>query len=224
VRGTRAERVVPLLERLFARAVVGLAPACASLDDDAARAMVASIEHVQESVALLDRADQRAEWQATLRGVLARVSVHGLVRGRCCRLLLDAAALAEDELRRLAGLALSPVNPAEQAAAWVEGVLRGSGMVLLHQEGLWRVLDAWLRELAPDAFVALLPLLRRAFADFATPERRAMGEKVKRLRASDQPSGTAAAMGVGASGGENDVPLDYERAARVLPVLAQILG
>jgi hypothetical protein len=220
VRGTKSERILPLIETLFERVLVGLPPACASLDDDAATAMVESIGRVQESLDLLDWAERRGEWQATLRGVLARESIHGLVRGYCCRLLLDGGALDEDELQRLAGLALSPVNPAPQAAAWVEGVLRGSGMVLIHQEGLWRALDAWLRELPAEAFVALLPLLRRAFSGFAAAERRAMGDKVKRIRMDLTPGPSPRGKGEDATG----APLNRERADRVLPVLAQILG
>ncbi|HKV85712.1 MAG TPA: DUF5682 family protein [Ktedonobacterales bacterium] len=217
VRGTSAERVLPVLDTLFERAVLALPGACASLDDDAAATMIASIEHAQESVMLLDRADQRATWQAALRVIVQRDGIHGLVRGRCCRLLLEQHVLSGDDLRRLAGLALSPVNPAEQAAAWVEGVLRGSGLLLLHQEDLWLALDAWLRELPAEMFVTLLPLLRRAFADFQPPERRAMGEKVKRLRAST-------GMEPPLDGDADALPLDLNRARAVLPVLAHILG
>jgi hypothetical protein len=222
VRGTTSERIVPLIDTLFARVLVGLPLACTSLDDDAAAAMVDSIEHVQSSLDLLDRAEPRGEWQATLRGLAERERIHGLVRGWCCRLLLEHGALDEGELQRLARLALSPVNPAPQAAAWVEGVLRGSGVVLLHQDGLWHALDGWLRELSAEAFVALLPLLRRAFSGFQPPERRAMGDKVKRLRA-DAAGETSLApteLGSGAEG----APLDRERADRVLPILARILG
>ncbi|MGZ3600949.1 MAG: DUF5682 family protein, partial [Ktedonobacterales bacterium] len=222
VRGTKAERVLPVIEALFERVLVGLPIACASLDDDAAAKMVESIDRVQESIGLLNRDDYRDAWQPVLRGLVDRDGVHGLVRGRCCRLLLEQHAMDEAELRRLAGLALSPVTAAPQAAAWVEGVLRGSGLLLLHQDGLWSALDAWLSDLAPDAFVALLPLLRRAFSGFQAPERRAMGEKVKRLRASGSAStgGTYGGQSrTGATAG-----LDIERANAVLPVLAQILG
>lgn len=217
VRQTSAERVLPVLDTLFERAVLGLPGACSSLDDDAAASMIESIEHAQESVGLLDRADQRVTWQAVLRTLTERDAIHGLVRGRCCRLLLEQHALTGDNLRRLARLALSPVNPPAQAAAWVDGVLRGSGLLLLHQDDLWLALDAWLRELSPEVFVAQLPLLRRAFSEFQPPERRAMGEKVKRLRG---PDGTVAATGPDA----DRLDLNEERARAVLPVLAHILG
>src|SRR5262249_37413215 len=150
-------------------------------------------DRAQGSVSLLDRDDMRAAWQAVLRRLIDSDGVHGLVRGRCCRLLLEQRVLDEAELRRLAGLTLSPVVPAPQAAAWVEGVLRGSGLLLMHQDGLWSALDAWLADLSVEVFVALLPMLRRAFAGFQPPERRNMAEKVKRLGSARQPGAAIAA-------------------------------
>jgi hypothetical protein len=132
-------------------------------------------------------------------------------------MLLEQGALADEKLWRLARLALATAVPAAAAAAWVAGIVQGSGMLLVHQRQLWVALDAWLRELPSDAFVAVLPLLRRAFANFPAPERRAMGEQVKRLGA------VGAGEQVSRTGGD-ERPLDRERAERVLPVLALILG
>jgi len=214
VRGTGTGQVLPVVDALFERALVALPGACASLDDDAAREMAGSIAAVEECVSLLDRSRMREEWLLTLRPLLENESVHALVRGWCCRLLLEAGSLGEDELRRIAGLALSPAAPAPEAAAWVEGVLRGSGLILLHQTGLWKALDGWLTDLNSETFITLLPLVRRAFSDFEPAEKRTMGEKVKRLR-KDEPGETSTP--------END-GLDHRRASRTLPVLAQILG
>ena len=219
VRETRAERIFPVIDALFERIIIGLPGACASLDNDAAQGMMSSIDHVQESVGLLNRDDQRREWLNVLRSLVGREGVHGLVRGRCCRLLLEQKAIDEQELQRLARLALSPVNPAAQAAAWIEGVLHGSGLLLLHQDSLWLALDRWLSELSSETFVEMLPLLRRAFSGFEPPERRAMGEKVKRLRSSGSPGKPVS--------GDNSVALEkinIERANSALPVLAHILG
>jgi Family of unknown function (DUF5682) len=215
VRGTRAERVVPVVENLYARIVVGLPTACASLDDDAADEMVEGIEHAQQAMDMLQRDNLRQPWQEALRAVMERGGVHGLVRGRCCRLLLEQRALDEDELRRLAGLTLSPATPAPEAAAWVAGVLRGGAQMMMVQDGLWQALDGWLAALDGELFVTLLPLLRRAFADFEAPARRTMGEKVKHLHRRE-------AVGVAPSAAADAV--DEQRARHVLPVLAQILG
>lgn len=219
VRQTSVARVLPVFDALFERIVIGLPGACASLDDDAALAMVGSIDNVQSSVSLLNRDNQREEWQGVLRYLVNRDGVHGLVRGRCCRLLLEQKVFSEEDMQRLAGLALSPANPTPQAAAWIEGVLHGSGLLLLHQAALWLALDRWLSELPADAFAGLLPLLRRAFSGFEPPERRAMGEKVKHLRQLSMTGKSASAEGDKASEKINE-----ERAKRVLPVLAHVLG
>ncbi len=215
VRGTQGALVLPVIDALFERIVVGLPGACSALDDDAAAEVVKGMGAVAESLNLLDlEKAQRDEWNGVLRSLLDRAPVHGLVRGWACRLLIDAGVLEEDEVQRLAGLALSLVAPVESAAAWLQGVLRGSGQALLHMDSLWRALDGWIAALGPEAFVEILPLVRRAFSDFQSPERRMMGEKAAKMH---QAPTTRAA--------DPDArPLDHERAAQVLPVLRQILG
>lgn len=220
VRQTRAEQLLPVIDGLFERVVINLPGACASLDDDAAGSMVNSIDQVQESVQLLNRDEQRAEWARTLWRLMERESIHGLVRGRCCRLLLEQNVLDEVELQRQTGLALSPAIEARQAAAWIEGMLHGSGLVLLHQDGLWRALDGWIRELSTETFELLLPILRRAFSGFQAPERRKMGEKIRHLHSnSGQRTGQQSL-----APGDTALDIDTERADRVLPVLAQLMG
>jgi len=216
VRGTTAEQIAPVFEALFERVLVGLPGACASLDDDAARAMVGSLNNVQASIETLNDDHHKAEWFAVLRQLMDRTTIHGQVRGRCCRILLEHRVMDADELHTLARHNLSPVIPADQAAAWVEGVLLGSGSALLPLDGLWLALDSWLSDLAEDTFVALLPLVRRGFSEFAAPERHKMGEKVKHL--------PALRHGETVSVTKNDTALDHERAKLVLPVLANILG
>jgi hypothetical protein len=216
VRQTKTECIIPIINGLFERVIISLPGACSSLDDDAAQQMVGSINKVQESVSLLDSADQRAEWLDTLRRLAERETIHGLLRGRSCRLLLEQNALDEEALQRFTRHALSPVTPAPQAAAWVEGVLGGSGLLVLHQDGLWRALDRWLCELSMDVFETLLPILRRAFANFQAPERRKMGEKVKNLHTSSS--------AVSSQQEKERFGIDTERAERVLPILAQIMG
>lgn len=219
VRETKADQLIPIIDSLFARIVIGLPLACASLDDAAAEELVSSLERVQESIQILDRADHRTEWNAALRGIVERETVHGLIRGWCCRRLLEDGAFDSAEVQRLARLALAPVTPASAAAAWIAGVTRGSGLLLLQQDGLWYALDGWLSSLTSERFTELLPLLRRAFARFHEPERRVLGEKVKRLHGGGEGL-------VGSQEGQHAAGdgIDPRRADRVLPVLAQVLG
>jgi hypothetical protein len=214
VRETRSEHLLPVIDGLFERVVIGLPGACASLDDDAAQSLVQSIDRADFSLEKLNQKEQYARWLKTLASLTEREGVHGLVRGRCCRILFDKHAVSGEELQRLAGLALSSAVPTTQAATWIEGVLRGSGQLMLAQDGLWQALDQWLRELSAESFVELLPLVRRAFSGFSGPERRMMGEKARNLHS---------AAGMGDIGTES-AEIDHARAGYVLPVLASILG
>jgi hypothetical protein len=217
VRGTKAAHVEPILQGIFERAVVGIAAACSALDDDAARRVVESMGGVNQALQILNRADLQTEWRECLDRLIKK-GVHPLVCGWCCRLLLEARAITPDELYRLARVALSPANAPAECAAWATGLLHGSGMVLLHQDALWEVFDRWLSELSAEVFVEMLPLLRRAFCDFTQPERRQMGEKVKKL-------GSLSDITVPAR--TSDLVsdrVDPVRASRVLPILKHILG
>src|SRR5262249_15701528 len=142
-------------------------------------------------------------------------AIHGLIRGWSCRVLLEQGAMDRAELYRRARLALSPALPLSQAGAWIEGLLRGSGMVVLHQDGLWEALDEWISYFKPETFIEMLPPLRRAFADFQPPERRAMGEKLKRLRPR---------AGQALEPPNQQMRVNRDRAELVLPLLAQVLG
>jgi hypothetical protein len=214
VRGTQATDLTPIIQGMFERAVVGLPAACSSLDEEAARQMADSLAAVQQALDLLQRDDLQGEWHQLL-GRLMHKDIHGLLRGWACRLLLDKGQLGDDEFHRVTRLALSPANEPQVSAAWATGLLRGSGMVLLHQDELWRVFDQWLRELPDATFQEMVPLLRRAFADFSGPERRQMGDKVKRLGGEHTPTRRHTSTAP---------DINRDRAALVLPVLARILG
>ena len=106
-------------------------------------------------------------------------------------------------------LALSPGADPMVGAAWVEGFLSDSGMILLHDTNLWQVMDGWIGELGNDAFDTILPLLRRTISTFPAAERRAIGERAK---------------GGARRGGGMPGAFSEERAAAVIPVLTQLLG
>ena len=216
VRGTQSDRVLPVLLGLFQRGMVGLSAACASLDDDAAEQMVDCIARAHQAVELLQHGEIRHEWLLNLQQ-LADGQSHGLLRGWCYRLLREQGRIDDDALARVTRLALSLAGDAAAAAAWLRGLFRGSGLLVLHQDALWRAVDGWLRELSAERFTETLPLVRRAFADFTPPERRQMGEKVKRLEA----AGTAPASTKSPDDGPH---IHAARAAVVLPTLKLLIG
>jgi hypothetical protein len=213
VRGTDAAAVRVVVDGLVARICVGLGAACASLDDDAAGEILPLLEATDAAIGLLDDAAHRATWLAAVAALSEQGGVHGLIAGRACRILVDGHALEPEDARLRMGRALSRGAEPKVAAAWIDGFLRNSGLVLVHDDDLFGLVDGWLAGLGRDAFEAVLPLVRRTTSTFSPPERRAIGERAT------QAVGAPVAPGAVASGG-----YDPERAALVLPILATILG
>ncbi|WP_019066806.1 DUF5682 family protein [Streptomyces hokutonensis] len=164
--------------------------------------------------------DLRRRWCAVLRTLSARDTVPGVIRGRAVRLLLDGGELGADEAARLMGLVLSPGTPPADAAAWIEGFVGGGGgLLLVHDERLLALVDAWLTGVSAEAFTDVLPLLRRTFSAYESGVRRTLGELVRR-GPGKQVGAVATAVGISGFGAE----LDAGRADAVVPVLRLMLG
>jgi hypothetical protein len=206
-----ADAIASLVDSLVTRICIGLPLACASLDDDAGRQMLLRLEAVHAALMILQFAELLKQWNRTLEQLADQQGLHGLLAGRCTRLLHDQGIIDPEGTARRLGLALSPANDPAQAAYWLEGLLRGSGLLLLHDQALWETLDVWVAELSGEAFTAVLPLLRRTFSEFSTPERRYIGERVRK--------GPGTATGWDRLSAEVDVA----QADQVLPLLAQLL-
>ncbi|MER5448884.1 DUF5682 family protein [Streptomyces sp. NPDC002764] len=255
VRGTDTGALAGVAAGLAERIFVGLPPACAALDADAAEEMRRHVDAVQGAVALLaeapesagrpsdepapgsvpgrpaaappadgpgNRRDLRARWQTVLHVLSVRDTVPGVIRGRAVRLLLDDGELAQDEAARLMGLVLSPGTPPGDAAAWIEGFVgggSGGGMLLLHDERLLGLVDAWLTGVPAEAFTDVLPLLRRTFSAYEAGVRRTLGELVRR-----GPGRRASAVAAGSGLTGFAAELESERADAVLPVVRLLLG
>ncbi|TCC22392.1 DUF5682 family protein [Kribbella sindirgiensis] len=211
VRGTDTAGLASVAGRMVSRVCAGLARTVHGLDPDAAAAVQELIDGVQDATVLLAE-DVRVEWLNTLQGLSDRASVPPLVRGRLTRLMLDTSRLPDHEVALRLGRSLSPGTATADAAGYVEGFLAGGGLLLVHDERLLAMVDGWLAEIPDDAFVEVLPLLRRTFGTFAAPERRSIGARARVL---SDPAAVIVA---------DDNELDAELAATALPVVAQLLG
>lgn len=209
VRDTGTGPLRTVVDGLVVRVCVGLVPASRGLDDDAARDLLGRLDRAHSALALLDDAAHTARWHTTLASLADRDGLHGLLEGRLTRLLLDAGVLTDvpDRMARAVSAGAAPAR----AAAWVEGFLSEGGLVLVHDDALLRLVDAWVAGLPAEAFTSVLPLLRRAFGEFAAAERRAIGERVRHL-----PDAPSARPG--------DDPVDLVRAAPATATVLRILG
>jgi Family of unknown function (DUF5682) len=213
VRGTDPGRLGDVAREMIVRICTGLPLAVASLDEDAERKLQNSIDSVHSSVGLLADAECRNRWESTLARLAERDNLAPLIGGRLTRLLLDAGRISADAGTVRMSRELSPSIPPARAASWTEGFLAGSGLLLIHDDVLLNLVDGWLSALTGDAFLTVLPALRRTFADFTPPERRAIGEKAARLDGSGQVPRAAAAH-----------DFDLARATGAMRAVAAILG
>lgn len=225
VRGTDTKALAEVAAGLAERIFVGLPPACTALDADAAEQMRGHVDAVHGAVGLLTESaghgDLRARWRSVLRSLSGRDTVPGVIRGRAVRLLLDEGEVGQDEAARLMGLVLSPGTPPQDAAAWIEGFVGGGGgMLLVHDERLLGLVDAWLTGVPADAFTDVLPLLRRTFSAYEPGVRRTLGELVR--RGPGARGGASAGRTAGIPGFAPEP--DTERAEAVLPLVRLLLG
>jgi hypothetical protein len=211
VRRTDLRSLGQSVDTMLIRICAALPAAAGNLDDEAAAVFRRHITATHTAVHLLENPPDLARWLDVLAGLADRSDLHGLLAGLVTRMLRDSGRLDADAAALRFGRALSLGASAATKAAWIEGFLAGGGMLLIHDDGLLALLDDWVCALPSQAFVDVLPLLRRAFGSFASGERRAIGEQIKRGSKTR-------------SGADDGDDLDYERAAPALATVALLMG
>ena len=211
VRGSDRGSVRRVAVGLVRRATVSLPQAGIGLDEEAAAELSRLVDAAHAGLGLLDDAALADDWRAALRKVATGEHQPGVLAGRATRLLLDGGAIEPEAAAAAMSRALSPGGDTAVGAAWIEGFLGTSGLVLVHDAALLALLDEWVAGVSGDAFTAVLPLLRRAFGALPAGERRQIGGRVR------EGAGATAAAAEAAQ-------LDAERAAPALAVVARILG
>ncbi len=195
VRSTDLDDLGAVIDGLVVRICTGVAelaerPA-GNLDDAAALGLAQRLTDVQASLALVSHPALADRWPHALAALATAGDrlpatpgeerrVHGVVRGRATRLLVDARRWTPDDGELRLSRALGGGVPPAEGAAFVEGFLGASGEVLVHDPGLLGIVDRWLARLSAGAFDDVVALLRRTFGGFAAGERRRIGEIVAR--------------------------------------------
>lgn len=211
VRKTDSDLVLNILDGMITRICVSLPNAVTAIDEDASQKLLDLFYQLNESVNLLQQQPLTSQWQHTLNIIAHNQNTAPVIAGYAVRLLTDFKMLEPEELVTIFNFRMSRTNAPAITAAWLEGFLKGSGTILLVDDDLWAVVNDWVAHLAEDVFIEVLPLLRRTFSNFSSPERRKLGEKVK--------SGKSAAVTIKTEGN-----FDHERAKRGIPIVLQLLG
>jgi hypothetical protein len=217
VRQTDKTMLQHVVDSLITRICVGLPMTCASMNNEAASEMLERVNAMQHVITTLQNKEHRENWQNVLKTLADMPNAHGLLAGRSCRVLLESKVFSSrDTMQRLERtMFLSPIASRTieellQTAFWLEGFLKGSGLLLIHDEMLWKLIDSWVESVNGEQFVEVLPLLRRTFSSFNENIRQQLSERVKRgeLKPSEI------------------MPLEFDeqQAEKVLPLVKQLLG
>lgn len=167
-RAMATETIETLLSKVYVRASL-LLPAAAAVADESApplRDALVTLHDVARQSPTLDA----ALLAARLRLTTASESVHPLLAGLACTLLFFDGVLPETELTTLLSRRLSPGAEPLVGAQFIEGLLSLNRVVLLRNPAVVAWLDGYLQGVSAERFVAVLPVLRRAFADLSPTE------------------------------------------------------
>lgn len=210
VRNTDVAMVEHVLIGLVPRTAITLPSACHSLDEEAAKQMRDHIVPAHQAVRLLANENLNTDWLLAISQLANLSNSNGLISGLATRLLFDTQSENNEKITIRFSQALSVGVEPTIAASWLEGFLNNSGMILLHDDVLWQIVNAWLESLHQDHFMRILPLLRRTFSSFNSPERRQLGERANQ------------------SGGSIKAVVSHEfnqqRGELMIPLLRKLLG
>ncbi len=213
VRRTDTTALVLLLEELLPRLRTGLPNTLHRIEDEAARDTAVDLLEAHRNLARLELPAMAENWLGTLVALAADNKVHPRLNGLANRLLFDQGELNVPAAEQRFHRALSPGNRPPDVAAWMAGFLHGSGLLLLHHNPLWRLVDGWVSGLVWEDFEEVLPLLRPTFSEFSGAERRQLFERVGRPQV---PPGQADGVG-------EQIKTPPPQAEEVVPVEAGLL-
>ena len=166
---------------------------------------------LDRSIALLKEEAVDEQWQYALQQLATDDQAAPLLRGFAVRLRYDRGIASPEETALALSQALSPAVNTHDAGAWFEGFMNEAGDVLIADQKLFDLVDAWICEQSGDDFVEMLPLLRRSFATFDPSASRRLLDRVT------NPADAGAAILV-------DDPRAAAAFAAAVPLLKTILG
>ncbi len=186
VRKANIELIQIEIDKILPRICIGLPNVCMAFNDDASKEMLDRILSTNYFINILNKKEHNQFWIDSLLKITTYKNINAIIRGGCIRILFDKNELTIAQTAKEMSLNLSLGNELAQAANWLEGFLEGSGLLLIHHQKLWNILDEWVKGLSMDGFKLLLPLLRRTFSSFPAPEREQLLRLVKSRELTEQ--------------------------------------
>jgi hypothetical protein len=199
-----------LIQALSVEVNAGVRLASHNLDEDAASARVSAMRSYDEAIHLFADEALIDSWRQQLATMVNDDQIAAQVAGLSLRRLHDLRAWDPMQVASAFSLHTQGETP-QRAGAFLEHFLSGGSEVLVQDQPLLQLIDAWICELNEADFVESLPLLRRSFSGFDPVARKRLMDRI--LKGASQSTNIDAV-----SGNSSEA---FERA---LPLLCQILG
>ncbi len=178
VRQTDADVIYDLIINLMEKTSIGLPTACLGLSTTHGLDMFEAISQLHSNVRFLKNTEITKQWFEALEKVAKeKENVPSILLGCTYRLLFEERIFTRDYTIKGLSLALSSSQNPDKSAAWLEGFLRGSVLILILDYQLWNAIFSWINALDEDDFEFIYPLMRRTFSRFKSNERKQIGEK-----------------------------------------------
>lgn len=200
-----------VFDQLVPRICLMLPNACVAVNEEVTNELFDKIIETNSSITLNENEEHIQLWNNAIARIADLKNVNSLLQGGCIRILFNKGLMPTEEVANRMRRRLSVGNDKKDAAVWLEGFLRGSGVILVVHPELWNILDRWIEEIDFLSFKDLLPLLRRTFSEFSHPERAKMMELAKKGQVSISEQNAESGF-------------DEERGAQVLPTIKLLLG
>lgn len=213
VRQMDFSHVGEMLRAMVARILAGGILVCINIDEEAAAELLNKVVAMDYAMATLNDSEMSDMWKEFIRQMQHTAHVHPLLSGYASRLMYDKGEIAPEAMQHTLSFYSSVGNSPSDMAYWFEGFLRSSGSILLLDDKLWDLFNTWVCGLEEETFMELLPILRRTFSEFTSPERRKLGEKAKYYQSTDTTVAVPVATGYHA-----------EDASQVVPLVCRLLG
>ncbi|MFT6864116.1 MAG: hypothetical protein ACJAVK_002678, partial [Akkermansiaceae bacterium] len=178
VRGTRLDSVTTILQELALRTRIELPGHCSGLDDEAASDTSNLIREYTNALGSLDDDDLIQGLFESLLKIADHELAHPEIKGTVTRLLRDRGQLDTEQTATFLSLALSTGNLPKDSALWAQGFLTHGGAILVHDPELLGLFHTWITSLTDETFKDTLPLLRRTFGQFSTPEKQQISHQI----------------------------------------------
>jgi hypothetical protein len=203
-----------LIEGIADRVLIGLSAGLSSLKSRPIESWKPLLASLDESLRIYASSRLWQRWGELISELAETASTPPRIAGWCTQQLVAQGMWSESELADQSIRWLSPPVTSADALAWLEGLLDGAELILIHQQAIVRAMDRWLTSLTPPSFLERLPMLRKLFARLSPDQRRDLARQLTRSAASDPPGGDRLGTAV---------PGNPQRAAQALLGLEQLL-